>query len=100
MWQRQITDAIDDAIEKGFILVLIGPETFESQAMAAEVEYALRRSAELGAGAILPIFVDVGMDAFTMLEELGLITRNVVLFSTGDFEDNFARLLAHLARFG
>ncbi|MBE0640234.1 MAG: toll/interleukin-1 receptor domain-containing protein [Bacteroidales bacterium] len=63
-WSDEIHGAIDDAVERGFVMVLLSPASLTSQCLKSETEYALELASKSGKSNIIPVVIspfDPGM---------------------------------------
>lgn len=99
-WQQEITSAIDRAVERGFVLVLLSTNSVQAKYLMEEVRHALDRSAKAAHGAnIVPIMLDdPGVIQSAMPPPLRILLGGIPWFdfSRGDFETNVTRLVAHM----
>ncbi len=99
-WMQEIANAIDRAVERGFVLVLLSPNSVRSQFTMHEIQYALDKSARATHGAnIVPIMLnDPRATQSAMPPSLQLLLGGIQWFdfSQGDFDANIARLVAHM----
>ena len=56
-WAKQIGTAIDDAVARGFVLVLLSPDSLTSQWCKHETEYALQLAARSQRSNVVPVIV-------------------------------------------
>lgn len=56
-WSDEIQGAIDDAVQQGFVLVLLSPASFTSQWCRMETEYALDLASKSGKSNIVPVVI-------------------------------------------
>jgi TIR domain-containing protein len=100
LWAQEITNAIDRATERGFVLVLLSTTSVESQFVMAEVGHAFKKAAAAAHGAnIVPIMLhDPGVIQRAMPPSLRQVLGEIQWFdfSAGDFDTNIARLIAHI----
>jgi hypothetical protein len=66
-WQDSIANAIDEAISRGWVLVLVTERSLNSQYMKSEVHYALTRQAKDRGGRIIPVVLGGDAAAFSEL---------------------------------
>jgi hypothetical protein len=99
-WQQEITSAIDRAVERGFVLVLLSMNSMQSDFVTNEIRYALEKSATAAHGAnIVPLMLnDPSVILNAMSPSLQLALRDIQWFdfSQGDFGMNITRLIAHM----
>jgi TIR domain len=97
-WEQEITTAIERAVERGFVLVLLSPSS--SQFMAREIEYALDKARRSAHGAnIVPIMIhDSDATQAAMSPAVRSLLGGVQWFdfSRGDFHTNMARLIVDM----
>jgi hypothetical protein len=100
LWQQEITSAIDRAVERGFVLVLLSTHSVQSKSTTSEVQHALDKAAKAVHGAnIVPIMLDdPRIIQSAMLPSLRLMLGSIQWFdfSQGDFDTNITRLVAHM----
>jgi hypothetical protein len=101
VWADQIRSGLDEAVKKGFVLVLLSPEAIAAESVATEVQYALERCIERGhRSSIVPIVVSHRDQTLALLESSPLqpVTQMQLLdFTVGAFDDNVAELIRILA---
>lgn len=99
-WQQEITSAIDKAVERGFVLVLLSSNSVRSEFVTHEIRYALDKSTQALRGAnIVPIMLnDPRVIQREMPQSAQLMLQGIQWFdfSEGDFDANITRLVAHL----
>jgi hypothetical protein len=99
-WQQEITSAIDRAVDRGFVLVLLSSNSVQSEYVMQEIRYALEKSAKAAHGAnIVPILLnDPGVIQSAMPPPLQLMLGGIQWFdfSQGNFDTNINRLVAHM----
>jgi hypothetical protein len=99
-WQQEITSAIDRAVERGFVLVLLSANSVQSAFVMHETRYALDKAAAAAHGAnIVPIMLDdPRVIQSAMPPSLQLMLRGIQWFdfSQGNFDTNITRLVAHM----
>jgi len=88
-WRQQIEDAIDETLERGVFIPLVGPATLTSPYLQFELEYALNRN-----GMILPILV--GDVEFRQLPPALQQTQYLDMRETIDVEMSLSKLLETL----
>lgn len=99
-WEREMTSALDSAVERGFVLILLSTKSVGSEWLGHEVEHALRKAAARPNGAnIVPIMLDDptairGLMSPALQRTLGDIQW--LDFSQGDFDTNIATLVAQM----
>jgi hypothetical protein len=100
-WADQIRTGIDEAIEKGFVLVLLSPEALAAESVVTEAGYALERYIESGRPGIVPIIVSQPEQTLALLESsspLQQVARMHCLdFTEGALAENIATLIRTLA---
>jgi hypothetical protein len=100
-WFDMVSRVIDEAVEQGFVLVLLSPEALAADFVAAEVQYALKRRVELGqTSSIVPILVDQPQRTLALLESSpmrAITDMRLFDFTVGAFDDNVAELIRTLA---
>ncbi len=101
-WMQQISSALDQAVHRGFVLVLLSRNSLQSQFVMSEIQYALEKSVKAAHGAnIIPIMLDDprAIQA-SMPQQLQLHLKGIqwLDFSQGDFETNISKLVADLKR--
>ena len=100
LWQQEITNAIDRAVERGFVLVLLSVNSVESQFIMAEVRHALEKAAKAAHGAnIVPVMLDdpAAIQSAIPPSLRGALERIEWFdFSQGNFDANITRLVAHM----
>lgn len=99
-WMQEIASGIDRAVRRGFVLILLSPNSVRSQFTMHEVRYALAKSAGATHGAnILPIMLtDPLATQKAMPPSLQFLLGAIQWFdfSQGDFDRNMARLIAQM----
>ena len=102
LWQREITNAIDRAVERGFVLMLLSTKSLESQFIMADVRHALEKAANAAHGAnIVPVMLDdpAAIQSAMPPSLHGALERIQWFdFSQGSFDANITRLVAHMKR--
>lgn len=66
-WANEITAAIEEAMTRGFVLVLLSKRAIESPYLAHEIQYALDKAASSDRSAIIPVIVDDAQFVYTSL---------------------------------
>lgn len=99
-WMDEITGAIDRAVARGFVLLLLSPSSVQSQFIMHEIQYSLDKASKAAHGAnIIPIMIDdpPRMQA-AMPSALRLLLSGIQWFdfSKGDFDANMDGLIAHM----
>jgi len=56
-WSEEIHSAIDKAVQRGFVLVLLSPASLTSQWCKSEIEYALQLASKSGITNIIPVVI-------------------------------------------
>ena len=83
------------------MLLLLSPNSRDATAVWQEVIYAVRRSAEIRRGAVLPIIVSDPDRTLSLLRDSAAYAAIEQLqfldFSSGEFDDNFALLMRILS---
>jgi hypothetical protein len=99
-WRQEVTIAIDRAVERGFVLVLLSTNSVLSEIVMHEFRYALDKSATATHGAnIVPLMLnDPRVIQSAMPPELQLMLRSTQWFdfSQGNFDTNVTRLVAYM----
>ena len=99
-WMLEIASAIDRAVARGFVLMLLSPNSVRSKFVMHEIQYALEKSAKATHGAnILPIMLtDPHVTQIAMPPSLQLLLGGIQWFdfSQGDFDVNIAKLVVHM----
>jgi hypothetical protein len=99
-WEQQIASAIDAAVERGFVLVLLSPESVRSRQSLGEIQYALDKSASAPHGAnIVPVMLrDPTATQSAMPEAMQALLGDIHWFdfSQGDFDAHIERLVAYM----
>ena len=97
-WKQEITGAIDQAINRGFVLVLMSSKTMQSSFVNFEVQYAMEKASQSTRGVnILPVIMrdtDVVQDA--MPPKLQKLLADIKWFKFSndeDFNTNIDRLI-------
>jgi hypothetical protein len=101
LWSAEVQNALDAALDHGFVLVLLSPEALESEFVVAEVKHALERSDAERSTRVIPIVASRVDLTFDSLERLGLeaIARRQMLdFTVGDLDDNVSSLIRILTQ--
>jgi hypothetical protein len=58
-WMQEIAGAIDRAVNRGFVLLLLSPNSVQSQFVMHEIQYALDKASKAAHGAnVIPIMID------------------------------------------
>lgn len=100
LWRQALTDALDEAMDDGYLLLLLSPETFETKGVRLEVDYALRSRATRGLSAnVVPIIAAERERTLSLLGSWPSVSAALspLDFTTGEFSDNFAALRRVLA---
>lgn len=99
-WIREVATAIDRAVARGFVLVLLSPASVQSKLTAMEIGHAFRRARRATHGAnIVPIMLhDPVAVQGAMPPEIQFLLGGIGWFdfSRGDFDANMASLIAHM----
>ncbi|MGH9970766.1 MAG: toll/interleukin-1 receptor domain-containing protein [Pyrinomonadaceae bacterium] len=99
-WQQEIVRAIDEAVERGFVLVLLSPSSVRSQWVKYEIEYSLNKASKATHGAnIIPIMIeDPQLTHGAMSQALQLLLPGIQWFdfSKGSFDANMENLISHM----
>jgi len=99
-WEQEITSAIDRAVERGFVLVLLSTDSVQSEFVMHELRYALDKSTRAAHGAnIVPIMLnDPRVIQRAMPPSLQLMLGGIQWFdfSQGDLDTNITKLVAHM----
>lgn len=97
-WSQQITSALDAAVERGFVLVLLSPRSVLS--LARQINDAFDKASRAPHGAnIIPIVIeDLGPIRGAMPSAARALLGGVqgFDFSRGDFDSTMATLIAHM----
>jgi hypothetical protein len=97
-WKQEITTALDAAVERGFVLVLLSPSSVQS--LTREINYAFDKASKAAHGAnIVPIMIeDLGAIQGSMSSADRSLLSGIQWFdfSHGDFDTNMATLIAHM----
>lgn len=100
-WAAHESRALDDAVEKGFVVVLLSPEAISSESVTTQVRSALQRLEDRGRppqSGVIPIIassVTLGMLQPSPWEPLQDILW--LDFTVGALDDNVAELVRRLA---
>jgi TIR domain len=98
MWMQEITRRIDGALARGFVLLLLSPNSVQSEWVRHEIEYALSNRK---APNVIPIMIDDPAQIRNAMPKsmLDLLTDILYFdFSEGDFDTNMDRLIADMKR--
>lgn len=100
---EQVAAALDDAMDQGFLLLLVSPEAFAADYVGMEVEYAVRRRAGNGRSSnVVALIVSERERTLSLLgsSSLGRTLGQIAPLdlTSGEFNDNFEKLLRVLAR--
>ena len=99
-WMQEITSAIDRAVARGFVLLLLSPSSVQSQFVMHEIQYALDKASKAAHGAnVIPIMIDdPAATQAAMPSTLRFLLSSIQWFdfSKGDFDTNMDRLIAHM----
>ncbi|MCB2231732.1 toll/interleukin-1 receptor domain-containing protein [bacterium] len=92
-WAVAIQSAIDDAVARGFVLVLLSPASLASQFCKHETEYALQLAVRSQRSNVIPVVV-----APCAHEALPVPLGNIQLFdlTTGPFDERMSSLIHNL----
>jgi hypothetical protein len=97
-WRQGISTALDTAVERGFVLVLLS--TSSSQFMSHEINYALSKASKTAHGAnIVPIVIeDLAAVRGAMPSAVRSLLNDIQWFdfSRGDFDTNIATLISNM----
>ena len=107
LWMQEVTSAIDRAVARGFVLLLLSPNSVRSEVISREIQYALGKAA--GKANVIPIMIDDPAETRHAWERLTdgfestmlwSILSNMLYFdfSKGDFDTNMDRLIAQMKR--
>lgn len=95
-WGSPIVAAIDESAKRGFVLLLLSPDSVESPFVQAETSLALERATKSG-GNIIPIIVRDARETRGRLtiSPIGQLLNRIqfVDISTGDMQNNIRRLI-------
>jgi len=86
--QVKLTEALEEAIKKGFFLVLLSPDSLESNNVRREVEFALNKQAK-----IIPIIVRDPEIVISQLVSLNIANLYYTDFTKGNFNNNMTDLI-------
>ncbi len=105
-WVAAATSAVDDALAHGYVVVFLSPEALdavEAAFVVAAMEHAVARAAATGKSSnVIPVLVSDRERTLDLLasspagEAVGQL--QMVDFTSGDFDDNFAELLRTLVK--
>ena len=96
-FQNQIGQAIDDALERGFVLLLLSPSMIKSEWCRAEVEYAFSLMNRNPRSNIIPVIVEpVPADAYPSAIQLQFGVLQHFDLTTGDFDQRIETLIRSL----
>jgi hypothetical protein len=97
-FKEAVEQQIDEAVETGFVLLLLSPDTARATFVWRETIYALQRSP----GVVLPIIVsDPDLTRSLVSDSAGyadIEQLEFLDFTSGEFDDNFAVLMEALRR--
>lgn len=97
---QQITQAIDQAVSRGFVLVLLSPNSMVSEWVQQEVQYSLEKAAKAAHGAnIIPLMIhDTVATQAAMPDPMRLALSGLQWFdlSKGDFDANMEKLVRYM----
>jgi hypothetical protein len=101
-WAETMAVALNDAMDHGYLLLLLSPEAFDADAIATEVEYAMTRRTRSGRPSnVVPLVVSERERTLSLLgsSRLGRAIGQIqpLDFTSGKFDDNVAKLLRTLA---
>jgi len=99
-WMQETDRAIDQAVDRGFVLVLLSPNCVRSQFTWHEIQYALDKSTKATHGAnVVPIMLHdprSTQGAMSPAHQRLLGGIQWFDFSQGNFDANMANLIAHM----
>lgn len=99
-WMQEITQAIDEAVARGFVLVLLSPNSMESGWVQREVQYSLEKASKSAHGAnIIPLMIDdpgATQAAMPASMQFALSGIQWVDLSKGDFDTNMRNLIRYM----
>lgn len=97
---QQIARAIDQAVARGFVLVLLSPNSMESAWVRREVQYSLGKAAKAAHGGnIIPLMIHdpaATQAAMPSLMQFALAGIQWFDVSKGDFDANMRSLVKHM----
>ena len=97
---QEIARVIDKAVERGFVLVLLSPNSVQSQFTLREIQYALDKSTKAPHGAnVVPIMLHDPRSTQGAMSPAHQLLLGVIQwfdFSQGNFDANMVNLIAHM----
>lgn len=94
-WAATISSAIDDAVNNGFVLLLLSPDALTSEFCKNEVDYALHKSKKSQVSNIVPVIVRDAEAVFSMLPD-DLAQLYCFDLTAGNVPDRIHQLIADL----
>ncbi len=88
-----LREAIDEAVERGFVLVLLSPSALASPWVKYETEYALQRAAQSQHSNIVPVIIAPFPPGFMPLQLASILWFDL---TTGPFEERVEELVRSL----
>jgi hypothetical protein len=99
-WMQEIMGAIDRAVERGFVLVLLSPNSVKLAFTLREIQYAFDKAGKAAHGAnIIPVIISNPYEKQAgMSSGLQSLLGGIQWFdfSHGDFDRNIENLIAHM----
>ena len=92
-WASAIRTAIDDAVNEGFVLLLLSPESVSSQWCHAATLHALQRAAQSARSNIIPVII-APFDPSALTPQLRMIQWFDL--TTGQFDERMEELIANM----
>jgi len=97
---KEITSAIDRAVARGFVLLLLSPYSVKSQLVLKEVIYAIEKTRKAAHGAnVIPLMIDEPAEIQAAMPDVLRFLLSSMFwfdFSKGDFDTNMDRLVKHM----
>jgi len=92
---ENMRNAIDLAVEKGFFLTLLSPDSLKSEFVASETRHALEKAQHSEKSNVIPILLRDRSEVLFLMPK-NLTTLRYFDFTTGDFEKNIDGLISSL----
>lgn len=96
-WREEIYSNLDQAIQDGFVFILLSPASLSSEYVKEEVRYALLQGMGSGRGNIIPIIIKNRRTVYANLHAISdLYSIQMDDFTEGDFDENLTNLITVL----
>jgi hypothetical protein len=97
-WQKAILSNLDEAIQHGFVLLLLSPDAIESSWMQSEIKYALKKALSNPKSNIVPIIIKDAEMVINLSIKLfpPLRVMQMADFTRGNLQEQLTILISHL----